>query len=131
MSYRSDVRFRLLKDDYKELEDAYITELGHDTHYTDFWHNKDIYKDEGYTVYFGWNDTKWYMGEKDFEYAYFIMDYVLSLTNYSYAIIGEELEDNDIDCRGDIVCISIKREFEDDTRVWCWRFGKNREKGKY
>ena len=114
MSYCSDVRFRLLKDDYKELEDAYITELGHNTNYAGFWHNKDIYKDEGDTVYFGWNDTKWYREIEDYKNVNFIMDFILGLENYSYAILGEEIDDNDIDCNGDIDCISIARSFEDD-----------------
>lgn len=115
MSYCSDVRFRLLKDDYKKLEDAYITELGHNPHYIEFWHDKDIYRTEDNgTIYFGWNGIKWYRGEKEFEYTYFIMDFILGLENYSYAIIGEEIEDIDTDQNGIVEDISIKREFEDD-----------------
>lgn len=118
MSYCSDVRFRLLKDDYKELEEAYITELGHDTHYADFWHNKDIYKDEGDTVYFGWNDTKWYRFDKqDFANVDFIISFVTSLRQYAYAIIGEEFDDISCCCEGDIDWIGVKRTFEDDIEV--------------
>ena len=117
MSYCSDVRFRLLKEDYKELEDVYITELGHDINYADFWNNKDIYKDKGDTIYFGWNNTKWYRCDKDFEYVDFIMDYILGLKNYSYAIIGEEFDDISCCCEGDIAWIGVKRTFEDDTEV--------------
>ena len=118
MSYRSDVRFRLLKEDYKELEDAYITELGHNPFYIEFWQNKNIYKDEGDTIYFGWNDTKWYRFDRqDFAYVDFIMSFATNLRQYAYAIIGENLEDIDVDCNGEIDCISVARSFEDDTRI--------------
>ena len=115
MSYCSDVRFRLLKDDYKELEDAYITELGHNPHYIEFWQNKNIYKDEGNTVYFGWNNTKWYRFDKqDFAYVDFIMSFVTSLRQYAYAIVGERLDDIDLDWNGDVDCIEIERKFANE-----------------
>lgn len=123
MSYCSDVRFRLLKDDYKELEQRYLDELGNDVYFTNLWHNKDIYRtEEDGTVYFGWDGLKWYRQDINYKNVDLIMDFIIDLENYAYAIIGEEIEDIDTDQNGIVEDISIKREFEDDKENIDWIF---------
>ena len=118
MSYKSDVRIRLLKEDYAELERQYLQKFANSKYDIEFWQDKDICKEEDTTIYFGWDSVKWYRNitdvEFEFEFVDFIMDYILDLKNYSYAIIGEEMEDIDTDQNGIVEYISIKREFEDD-----------------
>ena len=120
MSYRSDVRFRLLKDDYAKLEKDFFANAT-DDYEKNFWENKDIYKEEkdSKTIYFGWDGVKWYrhIGDDAFKFVDFIMDFVLDLDTYSYGIIGEELDDVDLDGNGEIEYISVARSFEDDTQI--------------
>lgn len=118
MSYCSDVRFRLTKDDYQKLEQEYLKQFGKDEHYKDFWVKKDIYEEENNTIYFGWNDTKWYYSVKDeyFAYCQFIMEFITQLDTYCYAIIGADVDDIDFDWNGEIEPIEIVRGFADDRQ---------------
>ena len=116
MSYKSDVRIRLLKEDYAELERQYLEKFANSKYDIEFWQDKDICKEEDNTIYFGWNSVKWYrnIGDTEFEFVDFIMDFVLSLKTYSYGIVGEDLEDIDLDGNGNIEYIEIERRFANE-----------------
>lgn len=113
MGYVSDIRIRILKDDYLELEKQYLSKFANDSCFIDFWNKKDIYKEENGTVYFGWNSAKWYISlfENSFAHFHLIKDFILGLSTYSYGIIGEEIDDIDFDWNGEIEPIEIVRGF--------------------
>ena len=120
MSYCSDVRFRLTKDDYAELEKEFFANAT-DDYEKNFWKNKDIYKEEkdSNTIYFGWDGVKWYrhIGDDAFKFVDFIMDFVLDLDTYCYAIIGIDIDDIDFDWYGEVEPIEIVRGFADDSKI--------------
>lgn len=120
MGYRSDVRIRLLLEDYEKLKKEYVEKFI-DTHVTT-WNmfsqeNLDIFKlqnTEDYTydtpenidelnpsgkcVYFGWNSLKWYTQCCDYEDITFIEGFVNSCIMHSFFRLGEEMDDIECYC---------------------------------
>ena len=113
MSYKSNVRIRLTKTDYnelvKELEETRAKEDNKNL-MNDLFNKKtlSVYKEELFdtkiynedtnteeeksieTIYFGWNNLKWYSGYKDVD---FVMNFIQAKEFYAYTRMGEETDD--------------------------------------
>ncbi len=125
MGYRSAVRIVTSKKGFQELKkfsDKYLEDKK--CGYPNILDELDIFKENKYQVYFGWNAIKWY------EYSdYFQVDAImeglshLEDKDYSYRFsrIGENFDDIDEkyyesekEEEQDLEFPSIIREFEDD-----------------
>ena len=130
MGYRSDVRIRLIKEDYERLVNEFNEKIKIDDFYHLFKH-LDVYKEENDkvisiqnkdneweekkvdSVYFGWNDVKWYE-DYGFDDVDFIMDFMENCKQYAFIRIGESCE-GDIDTREDgFDMINFYYAFDDD-----------------
>lgn len=114
MEYRSDVRIRLIKEDYEKLKEQFEKEMIDVVGYNLLDGKElDVYKelrdvscwkvtDDGEDIeeihdciFFGWNLIKWYDEYKDVN---LIMEYLENCDYYAFCRIGESGE-GDIDSR--------------------------------
>ena len=110
MSYRSDVRIRLLEKDYKRLVEKFREDIVDGLGFEDLFSIENLtvcrksmqeivgainytdYIKEEPTILFGWDYIKWYEGT--FEDVDLIMTFLRdSDIPYAYARIGEEYDD--------------------------------------
>lgn len=106
MSYRSDIRIRLTKEDFERLKEEFEKTIATKFGFNLF-DDMNVYKEEKnqfvYTqnedneweekkvdsVYFGWNSLKWYDGYEEVD---FINDFVFKCSYYAFIRIGESSE---------------------------------------
>ena len=126
MGYRSDIRIRLTKEDFKRLKKEFEEKLiKTEILNWNLFEHLNIYKEEDDcpyfygedgehsidAVYFGWNYLKWYDGYKDVE---FIENFIFECEYYSFIRIGESTE-GDIDSRAEgFEHIMYSYVFDDD-----------------
>jgi len=125
MSYRSDIRIRITKDDFEQIKKEFAKYLDEHIITESILDYLDVYKEHEHTwsvlddetnewidktapcVYFGWDSMKWY---SELEYLH---DMIRKLDRFAISIIGEMYDDVQVEYK-EFECIEIYSQFVDD-----------------
>lgn len=123
MGYRSDVRIVVSNNGYDELKKYVNKYLNENKEDFSLLTDPDLFKQNKYSTYLGWNSVKWYEG------SYKDVDSIMEGLNhlkekdmsYRYARIGESYDDyeemdyeSDNESEQDLEYPSMLREFDDE-----------------